>query len=261
MNENFWKPQPREPWKDWRTYSMLIPILSGALGACIFFALGLAFAEVVNIRPEVRKPLVLTASFAVAFGSTFGSIGSGIEVFRKSYKGQATAWDWTSLIISILTTIVGMIMGFAALLGATQTWSQIATIYGCIVVGGFASLDTGGDMIELGGLFGSFEDRFEHWLAEREQWRQENGQGAASAGRQVAARVEQVAARVEQVAADAARLSNRWTWPTATKADFERIVSGMNGDRARLDRETLSAILAEHEMNMPADSTVRRWLS
>ena len=78
----FWKPEPREPWRDWRTYSMLIPIVTGALGACIFFALGLAFAEILSIGAGWRKLMILVASFGVAFGATFGSIGSGIEVFR-----------------------------------------------------------------------------------------------------------------------------------------------------------------------------------
>ena len=139
VTETFWKPEPKEPWKDWRTYSMLGPIASGAIGACIFFALGLAFAEVANIRPEVRKPLILMASFGVAIGSTIGSIGSGIEVFRKSYKGQAKSWDWISLSISTVTTIVGMIIGVATLLGGTTDWSKEAVIWGSAVVCGFAA--------------------------------------------------------------------------------------------------------------------------
>jgi len=248
--EQFWKPKPREPWHDWRTYSMLLPILAGALGACIFFALGLAFAEIVNIRVEVRKPMVLVASFGVAIGSTFGSIGSGIEVFRKAYKRQATSWDWASLIVSIVTTVVGMVMGFASLLGATEEWSRIATIYGCIVVGAFASLDTGGDMIELGGLFGSFEDRYERWLVEREEWRENywraNGQSVAANGPELESRVEQLEAR--------------WSWPTATKADFEFILAGLNGSAADLTREQLAIELAGNQLNLPSASTVDRWL-
>jgi len=246
LTEQFWKPEPREPWSDWRTYSMLLPILAGALGACIFFALGLAFAEIVNIRLEVRKPMVLIASFGVAIGSTFGSIGSGIEVFRKSYKKQATAWDWTSLIVSIVTTVVGMVMGFASLLGATEEWSRIATIYGCIVVGAFASLDTGGDMIELGGLFGSYEDRYETWLAEREDWRRANGLAVVQNGPEVESRL--------------AQLEARWSWPTATIGDFRAIRAELNGSAGALDRERLGVLLAERELNPPSSSTVDRWL-
>jgi len=207
---------------------MLIPIAGGALGACIFFALGLAFAEIVNIRPEIRKPLIFVASFGVAIGATFGSIGSGIEVFRKSYKGQAKSWDWISLSISTLTTIVGMIIGVATLLGGTTDWSKEAVIWGSAAVCGFAALDAAGDMIELGGLFGSFEDRKEAWLIEHEQWRRENEPGA------------------EQL-----------TWPVAKVSDYEQICAD-NG--AHMTEDDLKVKLNERGLRMPSRATVRRWL-
>ena len=166
----FYKPEPKEPWSDWRTYSMLIPILSGALGACIFLALGFSFTEMASIPQRARTVLVIAASFAVAFGSTFGSIGSGIEIFRKAYIKQAKPWDWVSLCISTATTIAGFAMGFAALLGATAEWSAVAQVYGSLVVGTLAALDCSGDMIELGGLFGSHEMRVEVWREERMTW-------------------------------------------------------------------------------------------
>jgi hypothetical protein len=232
---------------------MLIPILSGATGACIFFALGLAFAEVINIGPAWRKFLVLTASFTVAFGSTFGSVGSGIEVFRKLYRGQAKPWDWASLIVSIVTTIVGMVMGFASLLGATEEWSRIATIYGCIVVGAFASLDTGGDMIELGGLFGSRDERYETWLEEREAWRVSTGQSVTENGQEIVTKLSQLETAISQ-------LNHRWAWPTATSAQVNQATAHLNGDRANLTREELGVILAEHQLNLPSPSTVKRGL-
>ena len=34
----FWKPQPREPWSDWRMHSMLVPVLVSAVG---FFITGI----------------------------------------------------------------------------------------------------------------------------------------------------------------------------------------------------------------------------
>jgi hypothetical protein len=220
--------------------------LSGATGAMIFFALGLAFAEVLNIGQDWRKILVLTASFAVAFGSTFGSIGSGIEVFRKSYQGKAKAWDWISLGISIVTTIVGMVMGFAALLGATEEWSRIATIYGCIVVGGFAALDSSGDMIELGGLFGSYEDRFADWLAERQEH-------MAESDRAMDRKLADLETKIDQLAA-------RWTWPVASKSDFETIVAKVNGDGAQLDRRSALLLLTKNQLTAPSDTTLARWI-
>jgi len=168
--ETFWKPKPREPWRDWRTYSMFVPILSGAAGSCIFFALGLKFSQMDTLAQN--SGLVTFASFAVAFGSTFGSVGSGIEVFRKRYTGEAKNWDWAGLAISTVTTVVGFALGIASLLGATGWWSEYARVYGIVIAGTLAALDSGGDMIELGGLFGSYDQRMERWLEEQEAWAQ-----------------------------------------------------------------------------------------
>jgi hypothetical protein len=204
--EQFWKPEPREPWHDWRTYSMLGPIAAGALGACIFFALGLAFAEIVNIRAEVRKPLIFVASF-----------------------------------------------GVATLLGGTTNWSQQAVIWGSAAVCGFAALDAAGDMIELGGLFGSYEERVEQWRAEREAWRVSTGQSVTANGQEIVTKLSQLETAISQ-------LNHRWAWPTATAADVNRATAHLNGDRANLTREELGVILAEHQLNLPSPSTVKRGL-
>ena len=253
MSETFWKPEPKEPWHDWRTYSMLIPILSSALGGCLFMALGFSFTEMGSILQSVRTGLVIVASFTVAFGSSFGSVGSGIEVFRKRYTGDAQGWDWVSLGISTLTTIAGFGMGFAALLGATTAWSEIAVIYGSIVVGTLAALDSTGDMIECGGLFGSHDTRVEQWRAEREEWRVSTGQSLAQTDLDLVTKLANLESKL-------ANLENRHTWLTATAADVTRYTSDLNGDRAQLTRQELGLILAEHKLNVPSPSTVKRGL-
>jgi len=250
--QQFWKPEPREPWHDWRTFSMLIPVLSSALGACLFLALGFSFTEIAAIPQRVRTGLVIVASFTVAFGSSFGSVGSGIEIFRKVSTQQAKVWDWVSLGISTATTIAGFAMGFAALLGATADWSRVAVIYGSLVVGTLAALDSSGDMIELGGLFGSYEDRYEQWLTEREQWRAENGQ--------VVGRTDDLVEQLASLSDAVVRLAERWSWPVATAADLKRITSNLNGDKSDLTREEVGLILAEHHLNLPSDSTIKRGL-
>ena len=259
----FWKPEPREPWRDWRTYSMLIPILSSALGACLFLALGFSFTEIATIPQRIRTGLVIVASFTVAFGSTFGSVGSGIEIFRKVHTGQVQGWDWVSLGISTATTIAGFGMGFAALLGATAQWSQVAVIYGSLVVGTLAALDSSGDMIELGGLFGSYEDRYEQWLAEREQWRAENGQEVVGDSDYLNTELEHLMQQVGGLVEEISYLQNRFAWPIASKADVDRVLAGLNGRAALVDRQELALILAEEHLNLPAttgDSTVKRWI-
>lgn len=262
--EQFWKPQPREPWHDWRTYSMLLPILSSALGACIFFALGLAFAEIANIPDKWKTPLVLVASFTVAFGSTFGSVGSGIEIFRKVHIKQAKFQDWVSLGISTATTVAGFAMGFAALLGATEDWSRVALIYGSLVVGTLAALDSSGDMIELGGLYGSFEARYENWLNEREEWRAANGEHSPANGEEREKMRNDLTDLVKRVAELEKRLHHeieKQNWPVARVQDFEEVRAQMNGHGAGMTAEQLEMELDKRQMRMPSASTVARWLS
>lgn len=251
--EGFWKPEPREPFRDWRTYSMLIPILSSALGAWLFLALGFSFTEIAEIPQRIRTGLVIVASFTVAFGSSFGSVGSGIEIFRKVSTSQVKMWDWISLGISTCTTVAGFAMGFAALLGATATWSTVAVIYGSLVVGTLAALDSSGDMIELGGLFGSFESRYETWLEEREQWRRENGISVGAKTGNFETKIEQLEAKLED-------LMTRQSWPVARKRDFEAILAGLNGSAPDLDREAAVLILEQNQLQPPSDQTLSRWL-
>lgn len=272
--QTFWKPEPKEPWKDWRTYSMLIPILSSALGGCLFMALGFSFTEMGSILQSVRTGLVIVASFTVAFGSSFGSVGSGIEVFRKRYTGDAQGWDWISLGVSTLTTVAGFAMGFAALLGATTTWSEIAVIYGSIVVGTLAALDSTGDMIELGGLFGSYEARVERWRVEREQWRVQTGQNLVQVGDDLTQKLDDLTQGILHLTQrdgeldrefaylneSMGQLVDRWSWPTATRADVERVTDHLDGDRANLTRQEVGLLLAKHKLNLPSQSTVKRGL-
>ena len=57
------------------------------------------------------------------------------------------------------------------------------------------------------------------------------------------------------------QLEERHTWLTATAAQVKRHTAHLNGDRANLTREELGLILAEHKLNVPSASTVKRGLS
>jgi hypothetical protein len=157
------------------------------------------------------------------------------------------------LTISIVTTVVGMIIGVATLLGGTTNWSQAAVIWGSALVCGFAALDASGDMIELGGLFGSWEERVEQWREEREQWRRANGLAVVQNGPEIQTKLAELESKL-------ATLDARWSWPTAQKADFEFVLAGMNGSAADLTRERLALELAKSQLNLPSTATVDRWL-
>ena len=146
-----------------------------------------------------------------------------------------------------------MIIGVATLLGGTTDWSKEAVIWGSALVCGFAALDAAGDMIELGGLFGSYETRVEQWRAEREQWRRETGQSVVQSGQDLLTKLGDLEKQLAQ-------LTEQQTWLTATADQVTRYTSHLTGDRASLTREELGLILAEHKLNVPSPSTVRRGL-
>jgi hypothetical protein len=171
MNQ-FLKPKPIEPLRDWRTYSLMVPILSSTIGACIFTTLAFSFTELASLPQSFRTALVIIGAFTVGIGSTFGSAASGIEIYRKVYAKTAIVWDWIALSVSTLTTVGGFALGFAALLGAASVtgWARLVQMWGPLVLGALVSLDGLGDIVELGGLFGSYEVRLLRWEDERHQW-------------------------------------------------------------------------------------------
>lgn len=231
MNERFLKPKPIEPLRDWRTYSLIVPILSSTIGACIFTTLAFSFTELATLPQSFRTALVIVGAFTVGIGSTFGSAASGIEIYRKVYARTAIVWDWIALSVSTLTTVGGFALGFAALLGAASVtgWARLVQMWGPLVLGALVSLDGLGDIVELGGLFGSFELRLERWENDRQEWAKAHG--------------------IEPPVSEDA--------PVVSVADFRQLVSSLNGNRGELTKANLAAHFAG--MRLPAESTIDRW--
>jgi hypothetical protein len=223
METAFWKPKPREPWKDWRTWGMFIPLLASMLGFAFTGLFAFAFSDINVIAAGTQSWLVIVGSALIVWGAEANTPFTVIEVFRKILRQEHNAWDISALVASLTGTAINLLVTFASrqVLFGDSIWRQWSLSWGPLVAGIAVTLDYYGGMIELGFLFGSYEMR----LTEYEQWR---------------------------------RTSD---WPIARLSDFEKIRAGMNGDSGQMTAEQLEAELTERQMRMPSAATVKRWLA
>lgn len=158
---DFWlaKPSPL----GWRGVSLLVPACASAVGFFAFAVLGFGFTELAVLPEAFRTGLVLTGAFALAFGGEIGTLSNTVEIFRK--RGNITAWDWLALVVSVLATLAAFLLAFAALLGVKATWATWAQLYGPVVLGLLAALDSYGGFVEFGLYLNTFDERMREWQA------------------------------------------------------------------------------------------------
>ena len=85
-----------------------------------------------------------------------------------------------------------------------------------------------------------YEHDMEAWLEEKREWDEQNGI--------VAPLPEPAVPRFDP------------DWPTATIDQFRALLARMNGSGHNLTEGQLVRLLWENELNLPHESTVRRWL-
>jgi hypothetical protein len=232
----FWKPQPRPPFQDWRTYSLLVPMAFSVIGAAVFSVFTFAFDSIDILSPVVQDAMIVFAAVCVAFGAEVGTPGAVIEVFRKIRRHEHNSWDFVALAVSLLATLVAIAIAFARRIGGDASWTEFVIEWGPAVVVGFVALDTYGGYIELGALFGSYEQRMEQWLAERDAYEH----------RTVATAEPSVAIGTPQI---------------AKVTDWRAIVAGLNGQRSTLTEQRAVELIRAAGLVEPSGTTLRRWLS
>lgn len=241
----FWKPKPCAPFRDWRTWSLLIPGIASAIGFFCFAILTYSFAEIEALPVVARTALVIFGAVCVSFGAEIGTPATVVEVYRKQLKGQANRWDAAALVFSLCATLAEVLIGFAYLLGVSARWSAVFLEWGPIVVGLLAALDAYGSLIELGFLFADYENRME-------KWREEKAQAVGQMDRETGPLTDRLDALEEQI--------TQLSWPIAKKADWLRIAAGLNGNRESLDRESVLVLLEKDQKRAPHSSTIDRWV-
>ena len=225
----FWKPQPREPWADWRMFSMLAPILVSAVGFFVTGIFAFAFSDIAVIPSAAQSWMVIVGSALIIFGAELNTPFTTIEVFRKILRKEANAWDTSALLASLFGTMINLLVTFASRLSLAPLWRDFVLNWGPLLSGCAVACDYYGSMVELGFLFGSFEVRMENWLEEKRQWNKENGY-------------------VEPVVLKPASID-----------DARRVVGQMNGERATLTAGQLADALQVEGLEFPSETSGSRW--
>ncbi len=215
MNHNpFWKPAPREPWHDWRTHSMLIPVLVSAVGFFVTGIFAFAFSDIGVIPGRVQSWLVIVGSALIVWGAELNTPFTTIEVFRKVLRKEANNWDISALVVSLVGTMTNLLVTFASRTRLVPTWQAVVLNWGPLLAGFAVACDYYGALVELGFLFGSFELRMETWLEEKRRYDERHG------------------------------LVQPEPLPVANIRDLRRTLARLNGNRGNLNEEQLEAELA-----------------
>lgn len=233
----YWKPQPREPWSDWRMFGMLLPILISAVGFFVTGVFAFAFSDIAVIPAPAQSWMVIVGSALIIFGAELNTPFTTVEVFRKILRKEANAWDTSALAVSLVGTVVNLLVTFASRLTLEPMWKNVLLNWGPLLSGFAVACDYYGALVELGFLFGSYEMRMEDWLRGRVEWNEAHGY------------VEPTPPVVVNP-----------EWRAARMPDFKRVLGRLNGSGPLLNAEQLESELASDQLRMPSASTVSRWL-
>lgn len=142
--------------------------LASTVGLAILAFFGFGFIELDAILP-IHAALTWLAATALAIGE-MGSFFATIEVFRKYGRGESRWWDWVAVVISGLTTISAVAVGYAWITKTEAWWLMPLKENTPLVLSFLAVLDT----ILAGseaGLYLSQESReIRDWRKKYEQW-------------------------------------------------------------------------------------------
>ena len=153
-----------------RMLSLLLPAIASSIGFYCFTILAFSFTELNVLSASFRTSLVLVGSFSLAFGAEIGTISSVVEIFRKSKKLRG--WDAIAFAISIASTLAAFVLAFASLLGANAGWSDTVKLYGPIVLGLLAALDSYGGFVEFALHLKLFDEKMQRYN-EAQRWHRE----------------------------------------------------------------------------------------
>jgi len=224
MTNTFWKPQPREPWHDWRTYFIFVPIIISALGFFVTGIFAFAFSDINVIAASTQSWLVIVGSGLIVWGAEMNTPGTTVEVFRKVLRHEHNTWDISALVVSLVGTVINLLVTFASRLTLDPSWRLFV-----------------------------YELRYTQWREEKSVWESANVTSKNDNNTELA----QLSDRVRELSLELESLS----WPRATIADYRRVKSAMNGQSANLDMQMLKREMQKEHKRLPSVRTVERWLS
>ncbi len=181
--QDFWLEKPTM--MGLRGWSLLIPAAASSIGFFCFAVLAFSFTELSTLPADFRMALVLVGSFSLAFGSEVGTLSSVVEIYRKGER--LGRWDKLALLISVLSTVGAFVLAFATLLGVKATWGVVVQLYGPVVLGLLAALDSYGGFMEFGLYLNGFDKRMQSWQRQFSDFKREHLTQQLDAQRQLTA--------------------------------------------------------------------------
>ena len=163
-------PRPKPPFKDGRTWGLMVPSVVGVVGLAAFALLAFAFPELSVLPQAFRTNAVVIGSIALAIGGEVGTLFTNIEIFRKVTSGDSTMWDWTALVTSLIATMIAFLIAAAVLLGVDVVWTGFVTTWGQILLIAVVALDQYAGQMELGLYIGTHDARMKKWRENYEAW-------------------------------------------------------------------------------------------
>jgi hypothetical protein len=237
MTQAFWKPQPKLPNKDWIAPVLKASLFVSALGWIVYGVFALAFDDIAVIPAPVQSWLVIAGSALIVAGAEMNTAPTVVAVARKWGSKEGQRLDAIAFAVSLIGSVTAGLIAFSirqTRLG-DSAWRILALNWGPLVAGVAIAADFYAASIELGLLRADFEREMEQWLDEKRTWESEHGRP-----------------RPPRPVFDP-------SWPVARLPDWKRITAGMNGN-APTTADGLVVALYENELNLPSESTGKRWL-
>ena len=154
----YWKPEPKL-W-DWGFWSLLIPGALWVCGVIVYGAQAMAAQDWTWAGQNFGSALMVV-------GGESGTLFTVMEVYRKSKSGDANGWDWSGIVVSLLSTLGVLLVIFTRQTPLTAAWIEPVRKWGPLVLLLGSALDFYANVIELGYYRASFEQRWEKWNQSR----------------------------------------------------------------------------------------------
>lgn len=178
MDDNeFWLPKPKM-W-DFQTIAILIPVIASAIGLFLMSIEALVFAQFESMPDNFRIWVSIISAVFMAFGGEVGTVSNTTFIFSRYIKhntrfradwDNVTAWDWTGLIVSWLSTMLSMFIAASTRPNSFASWQQILAEWLVLPLVLVAISDVYTGMIELGSSIGQFDMRMVYYIGRKKEW-------------------------------------------------------------------------------------------
>lgn len=231
----YWKPEPKL--LGWAFWSLLIPAAVWILGVVVYGAEAMKAQALVWTKQGI-------GSLLMVIGGEAGTLFTAMEVYRKSQTGDANAWDWSGLFVSLVSTLGVLFVVFTRQTDIDAAWVPFVRTWGPLVLLLCSGLDFYANVAELGFYRASFERRWEKWNEGR--WTHEQRERN---------RLRELSEPAAAPAPEKEDLPRR----RATASEKTAILAQLDGGRAELTADSFNIALEAAGYEPDPQGTARYW--